>query len=463
MQPVPLMLDVVVLAAGRGTRMRSRHPKVLHGLCGRPLLQWVVGAAHSVLGVPPLVVVGPDHAAISTRFAAQARFCVQPGPRGTGDAVAQSLPYLLPDAAQVLVMYGDMPLLRAETLQQLVECQARMPGSGPALLTISRSESQGFGRIVRDAQGAFKEIVEERDCSASQRAITELNAGVYVFDTGWLRRMIGELKLQSNQEKYLTDLPGLAVAAGHAVSTVQVSAVEATGVNTRVDLAEATRLMRERINTAHMLAGVTLVDPDTAYIDADVAVGADTTIGPGVVLTGTTTVGEACEIGAGTHLHDTKVGNGCHIRQSVLEGATLEDDCHVGPFARMRPGAHLGQFVHVGSFGEIKNSRLGPHVTMGHFSYIGDADVGACVNVGAGTITCNFDGETKHRTVVEDGAFLGSGTTLIAPVTVGRGAHTGAGSVITRDVPAETLVYGVPARPQGQVAGKPVMPDRDGQ
>jgi len=456
------MLDVVVLAAGRGTRMRSRRPKVLHDLCGRPLLQWVLGVAHSVLGVPPLVVVGPDHSAISAQFSAQARFCVQPHPRGTGDAVAQALPYLLPDAEQVLVLYGDMPLLQTTTLQRLVKRQARHTGPGPALLTIARSESQGFGRVVRDVHGAFQEIVEERNCSSVQRAITELNVGVYVFDVGWLRRTIGDLPLQAHQEKYLTDLPGLAVAAGHAVQTVQAAAAEASGINTRVDLAAAARLMRARINTAHMLAGVTLADPVTAYIDADVAIGADTTIGPGVVLTGTTIIGEACEIGSGTHLHDTEVGNGCRIRQSVLEGVTLEDDCHVGPFARMRPGTRLGQSVHVGSFGEIKNSRLGPHVTMGHFSYVGDADVGAHVNIGAGTITCNFDGETKHRTVVEAGAFLGSGTKLIAPVTVGREACTGAGSVVTRDVSAETLVYGVPARPQRQGAGKPGVPaDQD--
>ncbi len=440
------MLDVVVLAAGLGTRMRSRSPKVLHGLCGKPLLQWALETARSVLGSSPLVVVGPDHAAIATRFGAQARFCVQPRPRGTGDAVAQSLPHVLPNAKQVLILYGDMPLLQADTLQRLVECQARLAEPGTALLTLSRSESQGFGRIVRDAQGNFREIVEERNCSSTQRAITELNVGVYVFDVGWLRQAVGDLSLQANREKYLTDLPGRAVAEGHSVQTVPAVAAEATGVNTRVDLATATRRMRERINTAHMLAGVTLDDPATAYIDADVAIGADSTIGPGTVLTGATIVGEACVIGAGTHLHDTKVGHGCHIRDSVLEGTTLEDDCHVGPFARMRPGSYLERSVHVGSFGEIKNSRLGPHVTMGHFSYIGDADLGAHVNVGAGTITCNFDGETKQRTVVEDRAFLGSGTKLVAPVTVGRGAQTGAGSVVTRDVPAATLVYGVPAR-----------------
>ncbi len=455
------MLDVVVLAAGLGTRMRSRYPKVLHALCGKPLLQWVVEAAATVLGAPPLVVIGPNQAAIATQFSEQARFCVQPHPRGTGDAVAHTLPHLRPDAEQVLVLYGDMPLLQTDTLQQLVACQARHPG--PALLTVSRSESQGFGRIVRDARGAFKEIVEEQDCSAAQRALTELNVGVYVFDAGWLRRTAEALQLPSDREKYLTDLPGLAIAEGHAVQTVSATAAEATGINTRVDLAEAARLMRQRINTAHMLAGVTLTDPATTYIDAGVVIGADTLIGPGTVLTGTTAIGEACEIDAGTHLHDTTVGNGCHIRQAVLEGATLEDDCHVGPFARMRPGAYLARSVHVGSFGEIKNSRLGPHVTMGHFSYVGDADVGAYVNVGAGTVTCNFDGETKQRTVIEAKALLGSGTKLIAPVTVGRGARTGAGAVVTRDVPAGTLVYGVPARPQGQGTGKPVTRTRDGQ
>ena len=457
------MLDVVVLAAGRGTRMLSRRPKVLHDLCGRPLLQWVIEAAFSVLGIPPLVVIGPDHSEVSELFAERARFCIQPTPRGTGDAIAQALPYLMPDADTVLVLHGDMPLLQAGTLQQLVDCQGKEAGPALALLVISRLQSQGFGRVVRDTQGGFSAIVEERNCTPSQLAISEFNAGVYVFKVEWLRKEIGNLTLQSSQEKYLTDMPGMAVAAGIAVQTVAAAPEEASGINTRVELAEAARLMRRRINSAHMLSGVTIVDPASTYIDADVIIGSDTHVGPGTVLTGATRIGQGCKVGFGTELHNTSVGNNCRIRQSSLEGATLEDDCDVGPFARMRPGAHLGQSVHVGSFGEIKNSHLGNHVTMGHFSYVGDADIAAYVNIGAGTITCNFDGDEKHRTVVEEGAFLGSGTKLVAPVRVGREARTGAGSVITRDVPARTLVYGVPARPKAPDLGVSIPPVQDGE
>lgn len=457
------MLDVVILAAGGGTRMKSRRPKVLHGMCGRPLLQWVIEAAQALLRAPPLVVVGPENAAVRKQFAQQARFCVQPRRLGTGDALRQAVPYLLPDADQVLVLYGDMPLLQTTTLQRLVHCEAEPNCTGPALLTISRPEPQGFGRIVRNGQGEFQGIIEERDCTPQQLGISELNVGVYVFEVGWLRNKIDKLEPHTNEEFYLTDLPGLAKAEGKQVHTVETSAEEASGVNTRVQLAEAERLMRDRINSSHMNSGVTLNDPNTTYIDAGVVIGTDTTIGPGVLLTGNTVVGQDCEIGAGTQLHDTEVQDGSCIRHSVLEGTIIGKGCHVGPFARMRPGTHLGCSVHVGSFGEIKNSKLDRNVIMGHFSYVGDSDIGANVNVGAGTITCNFDGETKHRTVVEEGAFLGSGTKLVAPVKVGRGARTGAGSVITRDVPANSLVYGVPARPQERGSKKPVFKGREGK
>lgn len=449
------MLEVVILAAGGGTRMKSRLPKVLHGLCGKPLLGWVLDAAQGLSKTPPLVVTGPDQAIVREQFSECARFCVQPSRKGTGDALKQAIPYLSPDAEQVLLLYGDMPLLQEDSLQRLVDCKTQDNSAGPALLTISRSESQGFGRIVRDDRGAFQEIVEERDCTPEQLAISEFNVGVYVLDLAWLRESMGQLKVHANQELYITDLPGLAIEAGQRVLTVEVAVAEATGINTRAELAVAGRLMRERINLGHMNAGVSFTDPATTYIDGGVEIGSDTTIGPGVLMTGSTVVGQSCEIGAGTHLHDTEVGDGCCIRQSVLDGAILERDCHVGPFARMRPGTTLGSSVHVGSFGEIKNSNLDRNVTMGHFSYVGDSDIGANVNVGAGTITCNFDGEFKHRTVVEEGALLGSGTKLVAPVKVGRRARTGAGSVITRDVPSDALVYGVPARPQEPNAGKP--------
>lgn len=459
-----MSLDIVILAAGRGTRMRSRRPKVLHTLCGRALLAWSLELGRALLDTPPLVIVGDSaHGdAIQAQYAGQARFGRQPVPRGTGDAIAWAQPHLQPGTRQLLVLYGDMPLLQAETLDALVRGQAACRPPGLALLTTERAEAQGFGRIVRDTAGQFSHIVEERDCTPAERALTELNAGVYAFDADWLFGHLDQLAVHGNGERYLTDMPGLAVQTGLTVQTQAALPEEVMGVNDRLGLAQAAALMRRRINDGHMRAGVTLIDPDTTYIDADVAIEPDTVIAPGTTLTGCTRIGPDCEIGPASHLHDTRVAAQCRIRHSVLEGAQVDTGCTVGPFARLRTGARLGPRVHMGSFGEVKNSALGADVHMGHFSYVGDADIGPRVNVAAGTVTCNFDGRAKHRTAIEEDAFIGSGTQLVAPVHVGRGARTGAGSVVTRDVSADTLVYGVPARvrpPSTQSASHPEQTD----
>lgn len=440
-------LEVVILAAGRGARMRSRTPKVLHALCGRPMLQWVLDVARALSAAPPLVVVAPGADAVRTQFAGQARFCCQTRPRGTGDAVAQAQGRLADTTRQVLVLYGDMPLLQVAPLRALVRRQAERTQGGVALLTTERSASQGFGRIVRDARGGFRAIVEEKLCTPAQRASTELNAGAYVFEPEWLFQAVARLAVQADGERYATDLPRLAREDGLAVETCAAAAEDVLGVNTRAHLALATATLRQRINAAHMDAGVSFLDPLAAYVDAGVRIGPDTLIAPGTMLTGRTHIGEGCEIGPAAHLHDCRIGEGCRIRYAVMEGTAAGPGCRIGPFARLRAGAQLEARVYMGSFGEIKNSALGADAHMGHFSYVGDADVGAGVNVGAGTVTCNFDGQRKHRTVIEDEAFLGSGTKLVAPLRVGRRARTGAGAVVTRDVPADALVYGVPAKP----------------
>ena len=317
------------------------------------------------------------------------------------------------------------------------------------MLTFESTNPRGFGRIVRSTAGDVLAIVEEADCTPEQAKLTELNPGLYCYRADWLWENLDRIPVSRKGEYYLTDLVSIAVSQGHRVVAERVEdATEMLGINTRVHLAEAETVLRQRINRCWMEAGVTLLDPATTYIDDTVTLGRDTILHPSTHLRGATSVGDGCEIGPNTYVEDTTLGQNCLVRYSVLEQAIVEDDVDIGPFAHLRKGAHLAQGVHMGNFGEIKNSYLGPGTKMGHFSYLGDATVGMDVNIGAGTITCNFDGVNKHPTVIADGVFVGSDTMLVAPVTLGEGARTGAGSVVTHDVPAGELVLGVPARPR---------------
>jgi bifunctional UDP-N-acetylglucosamine pyrophosphorylase/glucosamine-1-phosphate N-acetyltransferase len=361
--------------------------------------------------------------------------------------VLQARDFLQGQTDLVLVSYADMPLLTAETLGRLVERQRQNPGP-ITMLALVQEDPRGFGRVVRDDSGAVLEIVEEAVATPEQLAIRELNAGVYCFDARWLWEHVDRIPLSlPKEEYYLTDLVGMAVDQGLKVEMVIADdAVEALGINTRVHLAEAERVLRRRINERWMLSGVTIVDPATTTIEPGVTIGCDTTIEPNTHLRGATVVGERCTIGPNAIIEDCTIGDHCVVLASVLEQAVMEDGSDVGPFSHLRQGARLCEGAHVGNFGELKKSTLGPGAKMGHFSYLGDAEVGAGANVGAGTITCNYDGERKHRTVIEEGAFVGSATMLVAPVRVGKGAKTGAGSVVTHDVPDGVLAYGVPAR-----------------
>jgi len=346
----------------------------------------------------------------------------------------------------MLVYYVDMPLLTENTQHRLLE-RHNDTGAPVTILVLKASDPRGFGRVVRKPDGTVGAVVEEADCTADQLAIRELNAGVYCFDAKWLWENLSTIPKSAKGEYYLTDTVELAVSQGLSVaSVVTEDEAECLGINTRVHLAEAEQVMRQRINRAHMLRGVAMVNPDTVYIDATVEIGLDTLIQPNTWLRGTSKIGSDCVIGPGTILEDTSVGNGCQIKLSVCEQATVEDDVDIGPFAHLRKGAHLARGVHMGNFGEVKNSTLGPGVKMGHFSYLGDATVGPDANIGAGTITCNYDGAKKHPTIIGEGAFIGSDTMLVAPVNIGKGAKTGAGSVVTRDVAPGSVVYGVPAR-----------------
>ena len=449
-----MKITSVILAAGQGTRMRSSLPKVLHLLAGKPLIHYSLNSAAALSHEPPVVVVGHDAQAVRQAVGDDARFVLQPHQLGTAHAVLAAEPLLGGVSGLIVVTYADMPLLTAETLLRLVAAQRK--NTGPAtILTMHSDDSHGFGRVLRKPDGSVQAVVEEAQATPEILAMRELNVGAYCFRSEWLWDALKRVPLSPKGEFYLTDVVGIAVAddphsteGDQPVQSVTIEDVsEALGINNRLHLAEAEAIMRKRINTRHMLAGVTLVNPEVTYIEPDVQIGADTVIWPNTYLRGKTTIGEGCSIGPNTIIEDSQVGSGCTLLAAVLEKAILEDDVVMGPFAHLRKGAHLAKGVHMGNFGEIKNSYLGPGTKMGHFSYIGDATIGLDVNIGAGTITCNFDGVHKYPTEIGDGAFIGSDTMLVAPVKIGEGAHTGAGAVVTHDVPPGELVAGVPARP----------------
>jgi len=441
-----MSLSVVILAAGLGTRMKSALPKMLHPVAGRPMVLYGVEAARALEAEAVVLVVGHGADQVRSVVGDGVRYAIQPEPLGTGHAVMQAEPLLRGRDGTVLVYYGDMPLLRAETLRQLAatheETQATL-----TLLTLVADDPMGFGRILRDPTGRVIGIVEESVATPEQKRIRELNCGVYAFRADWLWENVRRLQKSPKGEYFLTDLVEMAVAQGRRVEAVATEdADQMLGINDRTHLARAEAVARKRIAERLMLSGVTLQDPASIYVDADVQVGPDTVIYANTHIQGKTRIGARCRIGPNTIVRDSAIGDDCKVEASVVEEAVLEDRVDIGPFAHLRKGAHLARGVHMGNFGEVKNSYLGPGTKMGHFSYLGDAEVGADVNIGAGTITCNFDGERKHKTIIEDGAFIGSDTMLVAPVRIGKGAKTGAGSVVTHDVPPGAVAYGVPAR-----------------
>ncbi|HEY76518.1 MAG TPA: UDP-N-acetylglucosamine diphosphorylase/glucosamine-1-phosphate N-acetyltransferase [Thermoflexia bacterium] len=441
----------VILAAGQGTRMRSDLPKVLHPLAGRPMVLYAIDAVRSLTDLPPVLVVGHGAEAVRQTVGESVVYVEQREQKGTGHAVLQTRETLRDRADLVLITYADMPLLRPETLRRLVDRQRE--NTGPlTLLTLIADDPRGFGRVVRDEDGGIVAIVEEATATPEQLAIRELNAGVYCFDAEWLWSHVDRIPLSMpKQEYYLTDLIGMAAAEGLRVEGVPAEdPTEALGINTRVHLAEAEAILRRRINRHWMEAGVTMIDPETTYIEAEVQIGRDTTIWPNTILRGETVIGERCQIGPNSLVEDSTIGDECRVLASVVEGAVMERGSDVGPFSHLRPGARICTGAHVGNFGEIKNATLGPGAKMGHFSYLGDAEVGAGANIGAGTITCNYDGRQKHRTEIGEKAFIGSGTMLVAPVRIGKEAVIGAGAVVTRDIPDGALAYGVPARVKKQ-------------
>ncbi|MBM4218928.1 MAG: UDP-N-acetylglucosamine diphosphorylase/glucosamine-1-phosphate N-acetyltransferase [Gammaproteobacteria bacterium] len=432
-------LSVVILAAGQGKRMKSELPKVLQPLAGRPLLAHVVATARA-LG-PEAIHVVHGHGAGEVRAAiagGDIRWALQAEQKGTGHAVAQAMPGV-PDGHAVLVLYGDVPLIRAGTLRDLV---ARAGPKSLALLSARLADPAGYGRVVRDASGLVTRVVEERDASPAERAIAEINTGVLAAPAARLRGWLGALRADNAQgEYYLTDCIRAAVQDGCAVeAVVAATPAEVLGVNDKVQLAEAEAAHRANRAAELMRAGVTVVDPTRLDVRGEVACGRDVVLDVNVILEGKVRLGDRVKVGANCVLRDCEIGDDSVVQlNSLVEGSVAGRHCVIGPFARLRPGNRLADGVHVGNFVEVKNSELGAGSKANHLTYLGDSTVGAQVNVGAGTVTCNYDGANKHRTTIGDGAFIGSGTMLVAPVSVGEGATIGAGSTITKPAPAGKL------------------------
>ncbi len=447
-QPKLARTRAIVLAAGLGTRMKSRLPKVLHPICGRPLIEYVLDTAEAATGGRPLVVWSPAVESVRDAVAGRADTARQAEPRGTGDALAAGLAALDGSpAAELLVLSGDVPLVEADLLDALLAAH-RASAAAVSLISVITADPGRLGRVVRDDDGEIERIVEAKDASADELEIEEVNSGLYAFDAAWVGARLADLRPSAvTGEIYITDLVALARADGRAVGSIQV-ADDGTldGINDRAELAEATFALQARINEGHLLAGVTMHDPTTAYVDASVVLEADVTLEPNVRLRGSTRVGAGTVIGMGSQLVDTVVGRDCRIVASVLESSEVEDAVQIGPFAHLRPGSSIGTGSKLGNYAEVKNSRLDPGVQQHHMSYLGDAHVGARTNIGAGTITANYDGKRKKRTTIGADAFIGVDTMLIAPVEIGPGARTGAGAVVNRDVPAGKLAVGVPAR-----------------
>jgi bifunctional UDP-N-acetylglucosamine pyrophosphorylase/glucosamine-1-phosphate N-acetyltransferase len=436
----------IVLAAGLGTRMRSQTPKVLHTAAGRPLLSWILGTLAEV-GARPIVVLSKESEPARALLDGDATVVMQDPPRGTGDAVRVALETAKDARGEALIVYGDTPLVRADTLRALIALRKER-AAVLAILSGEVGADNAYGRIVRDASGDVARVVEARLASKSEKSLPESNLGAYAVDLAWLRGAVTRLRANETGEIFLTDLIALAVGDGKRVAAhLTTDRGEGQGVNTRVELAAAELALYERIRERHMLAGVTFHDPASSLIGADVELAPDVVIERGSILEGKTKVGSGTRIGPYSVLRDATVGENCKVEASVLEGATLEDDCRIGPFGHLRPGAYLERGVEMGNYGEVKAARLGAGTKMHHFGYIGDASVGKRVNIGAGTITMNYTAKrTKERTEIGDDAFIGSDSLLRAPVRVGNRSITGGGSVVTKDVPDDTVAVGVPAR-----------------
>lgn len=446
-------LDVLIMAAGLGTRMKSQKAKVLHELGGRPIIAHVVQKALALEPRKIYVVVGHQaaevEAAVRTVIGDNglAGFVLQAEQRGTGDAVRSARAPLQNAESTLLILSGDVPLVREETLSRLVE-HHHSSGAVCSILSVRLENPTGYGRIVRDDQNRFARIVEQKDATDEEKLIREINSGIYCFDTTKLFQALDHLKpTNQQQEYYLTDAPAILLASGEKIEIYTSNDPrEVSGINSRADLAEFENLIRRRKIRSLMIEGVTFIDPSHAYISLEAQIGRDCVIYPDVTVEGNTVIGENCVIRSGSRICNSQIGDNVVIKDNcVIVDSTIESNCSVGPFAHLRMGAHLEEGAAVGNFVEVKKSRLGRKSKSMHLTYLGDATIGSETNIGAGTVTCNYDGKNKHETVIGDNVKIGSDTMLVAPVSVGDRSVTAAGSVVTKDVPPDSLVAGVPA------------------
>ena len=433
----------IVLAAGAGTRMKSKKPKVVHEVLGKPLVRWVIDAAKEAGADKLVTVVGHGREQVIPLVEADTDIAVQERLLGTADAVAVCKDALAGFEGSLVVLSGDCPLITADTIASLVRMREDQDAA-VVVLTMQPENPFGYGRIIRDENGQVARIVEQKDATPEEAAVTECNSGFYCFDAQALFDALTQVSSDNAQgEFYLTDVLAICREAGRVVTACKAeSADECLGVNSRAQLAEATGIMQKRINARHMAAGVTMMDPASVWIGPDVEIAQDVELLPQVILMGATTIGEDSVIGPNSRLTDTCVGCGCVVDETVAVQAIIEDRATCGPRAYLRPAAHLCEGAKAGTHVEIKKSTVGKGSKVPHLSYIGDCTIGEGVNIGAGSITCNYDGKNKHKTVIGDGAFVGSDTMMVAPVTIGEGAVVGAGSCITKDVSAGALGLG---------------------
>lgn len=430
----------IILAAGQGTRMKSKLYKVLHPVCGKPMVQHVVDQVSRLKMEQIVTVVGYGAEKVKEQLDGQTTFVLQEEQLGTAHAVLQAKPLLGNKEGITLVVCGDTPLIRAETMQALIDLHEKSNAKA-TILTAFADDPTGYGRIIRNEEGLVSRIVEHKDATEDEKKVKEINTGTYCFDNLALFQALEKVSNDNAQgEYYLPDVIEILKSEGEIVAAYQTNQMDETlGVNDRVALAEAEKIMRRRINEALMKEGVTIIDPEHTYIDNDVIIGQDTIIYPGTIIKGKTIIGSECEIGPNSEIHNCKIGNRTIIKQSVASNSEIGSDVNIGPFAHIRPETSIGNEVKIGNFVELKKSQFGDRSKASHLSYIGDAQVGTDVNIGCGSITVNYDGKNKHLTKIEDGAFIGCNSNLVAPLTIGKGAYVAAGSTITTDVPGEAL------------------------
>ncbi|MFY4777227.1 bifunctional UDP-N-acetylglucosamine diphosphorylase/glucosamine-1-phosphate N-acetyltransferase GlmU [Metabacillus sp. RGM 3146] len=430
----------VILAAGKGTRMKSKLYKVLHSVCGKPMVQHVFDEASKLNLNKIVTIVGHGAEDVQAQLGDKSEYAIQEEQLGTAHAVIQAKDFLEDKEGTTVVICGDTPLITAETMEALLTHHEEMHAKA-TILTAGAEDPTGYGRIVRNQEGHVEKIVEHKDASEEERKITEINTGTYCFDNKALFETLSKVSNDNVQgEYYLPDVIEILKNGGEIVSAYQTSSFEETiGINDRVALSQAEAWMKKRINTAHMRNGVTIIDPENTYISADAVIGRDTILYPGTILSGNASIGEDCEIGPNSEIKDSSVGDRTVIRQSVVHSSSVGNEVKIGPFAHIRPKSAISDEVKIGNFVEIKKTSMGAGSKASHLSYIGDAEIGADVNLGCGSITVNYDGKNKFLTKVEDGAFIGCNSNLVAPVTVGKGAYVAAGSTITENVPGNGL------------------------